>query len=77
MIKYNPKQYFFKGNTLKWGKNLTPKQMKALRQGEVFILLAESGKPHKRILMDFYNQIRESPVESQCKLDIAIKGLTI
>ncbi len=76
-IAYNPKEYFFKGKTLRWGKDLSLGQMKALRKGEVFILLGKDGKPHSRVLMDSYGTIRERHTDSQCKLDIAIKGLTV
>lgn len=76
MSEYNPKKHFSKGRTLEWGKDLTPKQMKALRKGEVFILMDKDGYAHSRVLMDSYNQIRERLVTSQCKLDIAIKGIT-
>ena len=76
-IKWNPKKYFYKGRTLEWGKDLTQKQIKSLRQGEVFMLLDENKKLNRTILMDSYNQIRERRVDSQCKWDIAIKGLNI
>jgi len=74
---YQPKEYFYKNRTFKWGEDLTPLQIRALKKGEVFVLLGKNGKPHSRILMDSYNQIRERHVECQCKLDVAIKGLTI
>lgn len=76
-MKYNPKEYFHGGRTLTWGKDLSPGQMRALKNGEVFILLGEDGKPHSRVLMDSYNQIRERSVDDKRELDIAIKGLTI
>ena len=75
VLEYQPKKYFSKGRTFEWGKNLTPKQMRALRKGEVFVLLAEDGKPFKRILMDSYNQIRERDLNSQAILDVFIKGI--
>ena len=62
VIEYQPKKYFSKARTLKWGENLTPKQMKALRSGEVFTLLGEDGKPYKMILMDSFNTIREKAI---------------
>lgn len=75
-MEYQPKEYFTKGRTLEWGKDLTPKQMKALKKGEVFILLGEDGKPHCRILMDSYNQIRERNLRKpQPIIDIFIKGI--
>jgi hypothetical protein len=63
VLEYQPKRYFSKTRTLEWGKDLTPKQMKALRKGEVFVLLGEDGKPLKRILMDSYNMIREKAMK--------------
>jgi len=76
MNKWNPKDYFFKGRTFEWDKDLTSKQMKALKKGEVFILLGEDGKPLARILMDSYNQIRERNLrEPQPEIDIAIKRI--
>ena len=57
--KYNPKQYFDNSNTLEWGKNLTKKQILALKNGEIFTLNDKNGKPIRKILMDSYNQIRE------------------
>ena len=76
VIEYQPKNYYSKGRTFEWGKDLTSAQMKALRKGEVFILLGADGKPLKRILMDSYNQIRERDLRKpQPKIDIAIRGL--
>ncbi|MCK4792091.1 MAG: hypothetical protein KAV87_50650 [Desulfobacteraceae bacterium] len=75
VIEYQPKNYFSKDRKFEWGKDLTPKQMKALRKGEVFVLLGEDGKPSKRILMDSYNQIRERDLNSPAKIDILIRGL--
>ena len=72
---YQPKNYFSKGRTFEWEKNLTPEQMEALRSGEVFILLGADGKPFKRILMDSYNTIRERDLNSQAKIDILIRGI--
>lgn len=60
---YDPKNYFSKGRTLEWEKDLTPEQMKALKKGEVFVLLGKDGSPHSRILMDSYNQIREKKIK--------------
>lgn len=78
VLEYQPKKYFSKARTLEWGKNLTPKQMKALKKGEVFVLLGKDGKRLKRILMDSYNQIRERDLtKPQPKIDIAIKGLNV
>lgn len=74
-MEYQPKEYFSKGRTFEWGKDLTPEQMEALRKGEVFVLLAADGKPTKRILMDSYNQIRERDLNSQAILDVFIKGI--
>ena len=62
--EYQPKKYFSKGQTLEWGKDLTPKQMEALRKGEAFILLDKNKVPYRRILMDSYNQIREGRIEA-------------
>ena len=62
VLEYQPKKYFSKARTLKWGENLTPKQMKALRAGEVFTLLDADGKRYKMILMDSYNTIREKAI---------------
>lgn len=75
-MEYQSKEYFSKGRTFEWGKDLTPEQMKALRKGEVFVLLGADGEPFKRILMDSYNQIRERNFRGpQPKIDIAIKGI--
>ena len=73
VIVYQPKNYFSKGRTLEWGKDLTPAQMRALRKGEVFVLLSAEGKPLKRILMDSYNQMRERELGSQAVLDVYIR----
>ena len=76
VIEYQPKNYFSKGRTIKWGKDLTRRQMKALRKGEAFVLLGKDGKPLKRILMDSYNMLRERKLRgSQPNMDIFIKGL--
>lgn len=72
-MEYQPKEYFSEGRTFEWGKNLTPEQMEALRNGEVFVLLSAEGKPLKRILMDSYNQIRERELGSQAVLDVYIR----
>ena len=78
MSKWNPKEYFSKKRTLTWDKDLTSKQMDALKKGEVFILLGEDGKPYSRVLMDSYDQIRERNLrQKQPKLDIAIKGINV
>lgn len=78
VMEYQPKKHYSKGRTFEWGKDLTPKQMKALRKGEVFVLLGEDGKPFKRILMDSYNQIRERNLRKpQPKMDIAIRRLNV
>jgi len=75
-MEYQPKNYYSKGRTIEWGKDLTHDQMKALRSGEVFVLLGEDGKPFKRVLMDSYNQIRERNLRApQPKIDIYIKGI--
>lgn len=75
---YQPKEHFSKGGTFEWGKDLTLKQMRSLRKGEVFILLGEDGKPYSRVLMDSYNQIRERNLRKpQPELDIVIKRLNI
>ena len=63
VIEYQPKNYFSKDRKLEWGKDLTPKQMKALRKGECFKLLDKDGKPYKMILMDSYNTIREKAIK--------------
>jgi len=64
-MAYQPKKYFSKGRTVEWGKDLTPEQMKALKKGEIFILLKKDGKPHSEILMDSYNQIRERAIKEK------------
>jgi hypothetical protein len=63
VLVYQPKNYFSKDRTLEWGKDLTPKQMKALRKGEVFKFLDKDGKPFKMILMDSHNVIREKAIK--------------
>jgi len=60
---YNPKRYFHNGRFFEWGKDLRPAQMDGLRAGEVFILLGKDGKPHSKVLMDSYDQIREKLIE--------------
>jgi len=78
MDKRNPKEYFHEGRTLTWGKDLSSKQMKALREREVFILLGEDGKPYSQVLMDSCGQIRERNLrKKQPKWDIAIKGINV
>lgn len=63
VIEYQPKKYFSKDRAIKLGKDLTPKQMKALRKGEVFKILGKNGKPFKMILMDSYNMLREKAIK--------------
>ena len=60
--KYNPKQYFDNNNTLEWGKDLTKKQISSLKNGEIFTLIDKNRNPFRKILMDSYNQIRESKI---------------
>lgn len=50
------------GRTLEWGKNLTTDQKEAMRAHEIFTLLDKEGKPHSKVLMDFYGAIREKPI---------------
>jgi len=77
-IEYQPKDYFFKNRTIKWEADLTSEQMKALKKGEVFILLGEDSKPHYRILMNSYNEIWQKNLRGpQPELDIAIKGINV
>lgn len=64
-FNYQPKKHFSKGRTLELGKDLTPKQRKALQKGEVFVLLDKNKSPYSRILMDSYNQIREQKIIKQ------------
>lgn len=56
---YNPKEYHDKGRKFYWGKDLTEKQMAALRNGEIFTLLDKNERPIKKIFMDSYDKIRE------------------
>ena len=62
VLEYQPKNYFSKDRAIEWGKDLTRRQMKALRKGEVFKLLNKDGKPFKMILMDSYNMLREKAI---------------
>jgi hypothetical protein len=62
MSEWNPKTYFYRRRFLTWKKDLTKRQIKALRKGEIFVLLDAEGFPHAVILMDSYNQIRERAI---------------
>ncbi len=62
VLEYQPKEYFSKDRAIGWGKDLTRRQMKALRKGEVFKLLNKDGVPFKTILMDSYNMLREKAI---------------
>jgi hypothetical protein len=60
--QWEPKEYHDHGRVLQWGQDLTGEQKAALRGGEVFTLLNESGEPHSIVLMDSYGTIREKRV---------------
>jgi hypothetical protein len=59
MNKWKPLEYYNKGRTVLWGKDLTDEDMESLRSGEIFILLDEIGASYCEILVDSYGQIRE------------------
>lgn len=52
-------EYFCKGVTLEWGKDLTEEYMDRMCEGEVFMLLDENGETCSLILIDRYGQVRE------------------
>ena len=62
--EYKPKDYQYRGRTLKWGKSLTAEQMKAMDVGEIFLLCRKDGSPYNLALRDSYGQIREGPIEN-------------
>jgi|GEM_PF-4538587 len=62
-------QFFFdlmglrdEGRTTPWGVDLTPEIMDAMRNGEVFTVLDPSGKPHSKICIDPYGQMRQRAI---------------
>lgn len=69
MSEWNPKEYHNEGKTLEWGKDLTEEQSAAMREGEIFTLLDEKGKPYSIVLMDSYDTIREKPISEKAKQD--------
>lgn len=60
--EYNPKQYFNNGGILKYGENLTKDQKERLKNGEVFTLLNQDGRPWKHVLMDSFDVIRSGVI---------------
>lgn len=64
---YDPKRYDDRGRTVKWGEDLSEETMISMRDGEVFILLDKEGKPYKKLLLDHYNQLRESAIKPRGK----------
>ena len=76
MGKWNGKDHHNDGRTLEWGKDLTPGQIQALREGEVFTLIDEDEKPYSLVLMDSYDQIREGLIGGDVKWD-TYKRLTL
>jgi hypothetical protein len=44
---------------LKWGENIPPEIMTALRNGETALLKDADGNPHSVVLMDYFGTIRE------------------
>ncbi len=61
-MNYNPKNYKCNYKILLRGKNLTKEQKLALRNGEILILLSKYYIPHRYILMDSYDTIREAKI---------------
>ncbi len=57
--EHHPKKYYDKKRTLRWGENIPPKELTALRNGEIFTLLDGDGKPYSRVLADSFNVLRE------------------
>lgn len=56
--------YRDEGRTLSWGEDIGPERMKAMEGREIFTLLGPDGKPHSKILRDFFGTIREKRIES-------------
>lgn len=50
--------------TLEWGKNISPENMTALREGALFVLLKADGNPHAFILIDTFGTIREKLIDA-------------
>jgi hypothetical protein len=58
---FNPslKDFHYKGRVLRWGENIPPDLMQALKEGEVLTLLDEDGQPLHHIMMDANGTIRQ------------------
>lgn len=59
---YKAKRYYDNGRTLDWGKDLSPAEITALEDGEIFTLLSEDGKLFSAVLKDSYGRIREQKI---------------
>lgn len=56
--------------TLKWGEDIPPEIMEAMRNGQTAILLGEDGKPYSWVMMDYFGTIREKQLtdNDSCKV---------
>jgi hypothetical protein len=57
--QWRPLRYRFRGRATRWGRSLSHRQLRALRSGEVYILMGPDGLPHARVLCDSYGTLRE------------------
>lgn len=62
-IDWNVKEYYYDGHVVHWGRDLVWDELVRLNEGEVFLLVDEHDVPISSILMDSYNQIRESTIK--------------
>ena len=76
--KYDPKKYFDNGRVLLWGEDLSPEASEAMLSGEIFTLLDPDGEPHRKVLKDTYNQIRERDIGKTSPFDsfLGLPGMT-
>ena len=49
---------------LRWGENIPPEIMEALRNGETALLHDAEGKPYSLVLIDYFGTIREKRVNT-------------
>ena len=57
---WNPKEYYYDGRCLRKFRDIPADIMEAMRKGAMFPLVGADGRVISTVLMDSYDQIRES-----------------
>ncbi len=64
-IKPNHPLYHYNGRQLKWGEDLSPETIHALREeSEVFLLMDANNQPYLFLLADGYGNFRQNLINT-------------